>query len=106
MSAYALSPLALLDLSAIWDYSAERWGAEQADRYVRRIVAACVDLGCGRVKGIGAEAIREGYFKYPAGSHVLFYRLGDIHRVEIIRILHQRMDLGRHLLPELVEEDA
>lgn len=39
---------------------------------------------------------REGYFKCPAGSHVIFYRLSGIH-LDVIRILHQRMDVERHL---------
>ena len=31
---YLLSPLALADLSDIWDYSYSHWGADQADAYV------------------------------------------------------------------------
>jgi toxin ParE1/3/4 len=40
--------------------------------------------------------IRDGYRKYASGSHVLFYRLAD-DGVDIVRILHERMDFGRHL---------
>jgi len=32
MTGYVLSPRAIEDLSDIWDSSADRWGADQADR--------------------------------------------------------------------------
>lgn len=44
MGGFALSPRAREDLSEIWDYTARRWGTDQADRYVRQIAAACADL--------------------------------------------------------------
>lgn len=40
--------------------------------------------------------IRKGYFKLRTGSHVLFFRVGE-NDIEIMRILHQRMDVDRHL---------
>ena len=43
-----------------------------------------------------AENIRQGYRKVAVGSHVLFFRMQS-GVVEIIRILHQSMDVGRHL---------
>lgn len=97
MSDFTLSPRARRDLSEIWDYTAHRWGEDQADRYVRQITAVCTDLAAGRKAGRSADAIRAGYFRCTAGSHVLFYRLGDAQGIEVIRILHQRMDVERHL---------
>lgn len=41
---YLLSPLALADISDIWDYSYSNWGADQADTYVLAIHAACEAL--------------------------------------------------------------
>ncbi|WP_432612799.1 type II toxin-antitoxin system RelE/ParE family toxin [Mesorhizobium mediterraneum] len=43
-----------------------------------------------------AENIRPGLLKYPIGSHVLFLRIGD-KSIDVVRILHQRMDYPRHL---------
>lgn len=34
---YVLSPRAQADIENIWDYSANRWGPEQAEMYVREI---------------------------------------------------------------------
>jgi toxin ParE1/3/4 len=39
MSRFVLSPRAQSDLDEIWDYTAQRWGARQAERYVRLIGA-------------------------------------------------------------------
>jgi toxin ParE1/3/4 len=97
LTGYLVTPRARRDLGEIWDYSAEQWGTAQADRYVRLITSACTALAAGRVNGRSAEAIRRGYFRHTAGSHVLFYRIRKRGGIEIVRIMHQRMDLARHL---------
>lgn len=97
MTGYVLSPRAIDDLSDIWDFSAERWGLEQADRYVRQIATTCRDIAEDRRKGLDAGDIRAGYFRYPVGSHVVFYRFGEGGVLQVVRILHKRMDAERHL---------
>ena len=97
MTGYVLSPRAIEDLSEVWDFSADRWGADQADRYVRQIATACRDLAEDRRKGRDAGNIRAGYFRYAVGSHEVFYRIGEKRPMEVVRILHKRMDVERHL---------
>lgn len=97
MRGYLLSPAAQADLGQIWDYSAERWGADQADRYVRGIRNACEALANNRRQGQDAGAIRPGYRKLAVGSHFLFFRNTDADMIDIVRILHQRMDVATHL---------
>ncbi|WP_425286991.1 type II toxin-antitoxin system RelE/ParE family toxin [Nitrosomonas communis] len=41
--------------------------------------------------------MRESYFKYGVGKHVIFYRRTGKGRIEIVRILHGRMDIEQHL---------
>lgn len=98
---YLLSPLALADLSDIWDYSCGNWGADQADAYVLAIHAACEalakTLAKGRAGGQSAEHIRAGYRKQLMGSHVIFFRCQTREMVEVVRILNQRMDVPAHL---------
>jgi toxin ParE1/3/4 len=98
---YVISPLALADLSDIWDYSFNSWGANQADAYVLTIHGACEELAQtlakGRPVGQSAEHIRAGYRKHLVGSHVIFFRCFDRDRVEVVRILNQRMDVPSHL---------
>ena len=98
---YLLSPLALGDISDIWDYSYCNWGADQADAYVLAIHAACEELAQtlakGRPGGQSAEQIRAGCRKHLMGSHVIFFRCQTVDRVEVVRILNQRMDVAAYL---------
>ncbi|MCL2345329.1 MAG: type II toxin-antitoxin system RelE/ParE family toxin [Desulfobulbus sp.] len=95
MKSLVFSPAAQSDMEVIWDYTVERWGLDQADRYTDDIRDACHDLTSGRRQGRPVE-VRPGYLKYLIGSHVVFFRdHGD--QLEVVRILHGRMDVGRHL---------
>ena len=47
--------------------------------------------------GVTCDFIKQGYRKFPNGSHVIFYRLTEIDSIQIIRILHMRMDVARQL---------
>jgi toxin ParE1/3/4 len=91
-----LSPRAQADLEGIWDYTASRWDAKQAELYVRQIQSAIERIARDPRLGRPCDDIRAGYRKFPAASHVLFYRLTD-RGVDVVRILHSRMDFDRHL---------
>lgn len=92
---YRLSPLAETDLDEIWLYTFKNWSPEQADRYHGQIIAAIEGLAAG-VKTGRPATVREGYFKYPVGSHFVFFRQSDS-SLDVIRILHQRMDVAAQL---------
>lgn len=96
MAGYTLSPAAQADLESIWDYIVGRWGDTQAEEYTRNIREACEALSKGKMISRSAEDIRQGYRKVAVGSHVMFFRIQS-DSVEIIRILHQSMDVARHL---------
>jgi toxin ParE1/3/4 len=97
MTRYRFSPKAVEDLSDIWDYTVRQWDFAQAERYTRGIHEACEALADGRRQGQDAGHVRSGYRKQSAGQHVLYFRMGRDGRIEIVRILHQRMDADRHL---------
>lgn len=93
---YVLTPRARADLADIWRYTAQRWDRDQADRYLRELRRAIETIARDPSKGRRCDDIRAGYLRYPAGSHVVFFRMaGD--GIVVVRILHQRMDFGRHL---------
>ncbi|WP_119273623.1 type II toxin-antitoxin system RelE/ParE family toxin [Taklimakanibacter deserti] len=92
---YKLSPLAEADLENIWLYTFQRWSLEQADSYHAAIVSAFEGLAAGTKRG-RTVSIREGYFKYSVGSHLVFYKLSDT-GIDVVRVLHQRMDIDSHL---------
>lgn len=97
MSGYRLSPKARADLADIWDYGAERWGENQAERYTRVLTSAFADLAAGHRIGQPIDEVRPGYLRHRVGSHVVFFRRADAATIDVIRILHARMDIDRHL---------
>ena len=51
MKTLTFSPAAAADIENIWDYSAEHWGPDQADRYTDELRAACLALARGDRQG-------------------------------------------------------
>tara|TARA_R110002072_G_scaffold13606_13_gene57268 strand:- start:2329 stop:2631 length:303 start_codon:yes stop_codon:yes gene_type:complete len=91
------SPAAVADLGAIWDYTLERWGAGQAEFYVREINECCQRLANGTLPGVDASDIRDGYSKQFVGRHVIYFRRTANDAINVIRILHQAMDASTRL---------
>ncbi|SEC57185.1 toxin ParE1/3/4 [Paramicrobacterium humi] len=96
MSRYRLTPAAQRDLSSIWDFTEERWDARQAETYISEIRFAIERVAERPNRGRGCDEIREGYRRYSIGSHLIFYVERD-NGIDVIRILHQRMDPTRHM---------
>lgn len=83
MKGYLLSPAAQIDLGQIWDYTAAKWGAAQAERYILGIRDACQALADGRRQGRAIDDIRPGYRKLAVGSHFLFFRITDAGMIDV-----------------------
>lgn len=96
MSGFVLTPRARTDLQAVWTYTADRWSVEQADRYTRLIHRAIQIVAVDPRRWRSCDQVRSGYYKYPVGSHVLFFRKHNS-GILVVRILHQSMDFERHL---------
>jgi toxin ParE1/3/4 len=96
LTGYILSPAAAVDLDKIWDYGEERWGVDRAESYAREIQAAIETVARDPRRGRPCDDVRQGYRSFSVGSHVLFFRLHPL-GVDIVRVLHQRMDFHRHL---------
>ena len=94
MKRLRLSRKAETDLRDIWTYSADRWGREQANGYLDTIRAAIGGLRDDSAPSRPAEDVLPAGRKVSVGRHVVFFRLGD-DAVEVLRVLHQRMDAGR-----------
>ena len=96
MRPFVFAPLAVADLEEIWRFSVDQWGERQADAYINTIIATAESIATHPQRGVACDHIRAGYRKASAGSHVLFYRAAA-EQIEIIRILHRRMDWERRL---------
>ena len=97
MSRYLLSPAAQADLGQIWDYTHDRWGVDQAEEYLRELQRAIERAAANPRIGRACDEIRPGYRKLAAGSHTLFYQVTAEGVIDVVRVLHQRMDVDRHV---------
>ena len=96
MSTYRLTPDPQRDLSSIWDYKREQWDANQAETYVLEIRNAIERIADLPDRGQAVDEIRAGYRRSAIGRHLVHF-IARRDGVDVIRILHQRMDPTRHL---------
>ncbi|MEP7255812.1 MAG: type II toxin-antitoxin system RelE/ParE family toxin [Ferruginibacter sp.] len=93
---YIISKKALTDLEEIWLYTVEKWSVDQANRYYTLIFDE-INFICKNIDaGKSMEHVRKGYRASKVKFHLIFYRILN-NRVEIIRILHERMDIENRL---------
>ena len=96
MNGVVLSPKAKADLSEIWDYTYSEWGIEQAEKYVRNLWAVMQEQTSDNTKSVDIGDVRKGYRKVRSGSHIIFFKITGNGVVDVVRILHQKMDFDRH----------
>ena len=84
------------DLIGIWVYSFETWGEAQADRYLAALENGIRQLFESPRNGKPRDELREGYWSQRVEHHVVFYTFTDA-ELRIRRVLHEVMDVGRHL---------
>lgn len=95
---YNLSIKARNDLQNIWLYTFENWSLEQADKYVGLLLTEMEHHATDPGKGIDRSLVKSGYKCFQVKSHVIFYRIvNDKTEIEVIRILHKRMDIENRL---------
>ena len=105
-----LTAAAEADFEEILRWTVDQFGEAQARIYAGTVSAALTDLAAGPTV-IGAKKrddILKGIFtlhvarKGHKGRHFVMYRVGkapDSDVIEVLRLLHDAMDLQRHLPP-------
>jgi toxin ParE1/3/4 len=113
MARFRLSQLAQTDLAGILATSAERWGIEGRRRYAAMLAAAMRKVAADpegpttRARTELAPGLRSLHLQYARAEaakakvrrpvHILYYRAITPELIEIVRVLHERMDPSRHL---------
>ncbi len=92
---YSLRQQAQDDLESIWLYSYQEWGVEQADKYVRSLLSRFTWLSENQQLGKQRAEIKPGYYRFPEGMHLIFYKITR-DGIDIIGIPHQSMDFITH----------
>ncbi|WP_410005872.1 type II toxin-antitoxin system RelE/ParE family toxin [Aequorivita nionensis] len=95
---YRLSIEAANDLETIWLYTFETWSMEQADRYLNSIFDEIEYISFKPESALDYNHIRKDYFRAKVKSHFIFFKVNKKrNELEIIRILHEMMDIESHL---------
>ena len=94
---YKISPRARLDLINIWEYTFEKWSVSQADIYYKILLDRIEGIPNNPSVGTNYNSARKGYRGLRVKSHIIFFRLVEDDKIEIIRILHTRMDIENRL---------
>ena len=117
MARFRLSRIAEADLAQILAVSEDRWGTEGSRRYAVHIAAAMRKVAAdpqgpatrdraSLSRGIRSFHVRHVRSDDPAAKvrrpvHVLYYRVVTPGLIEIVRVLHERMEPGRYIDPQL-----
>lgn len=97
MAKYFLTNKAVEDLSRIWEYTYEVWSESQADRYYELLANSFQEIVENPGLGKNYEEIDNAILGTLVGKHIIFYRVAQSKDIEILRILHQRMDLKNRI---------
>ncbi len=77
MKPFALTQKAKTDLKEIAKFTMKRWGREKRNLYLKEFDQAFFLLAERPSIGKSCDEIREGYRKFPQGSHIIFYKQID-----------------------------
>ncbi len=93
---------AINDLSDIWDYTNNIWSEKQADKCYQLIKSACNKISLYPETGKRYSEISSSLLGFKTGINIVFYhRISEV-EIEVIRILHEQMDL-KHLKNRIKE---
>ena len=91
---------AIDDLNDIWDYTFKKWSEKQADKYYATVKRACNGIGENPNIGKEYDEINKNLLGLKSGKHIIFYKQISSYRIEIIRILHEQMDLKNRIIKQ------
>lgn len=97
MAKLILRQEAIDDLTDIWKYTFETWSENQADKYYETIKLACKEISRNPTLGKTYIEIAKDLLGYRINKHIIFYHMVSDDEIEVIRILHERMDFKHQL---------
>ena len=97
MAKYHLTNKAVDDLSDIWNYTFDKWSEIQADKYYMTLLDFCKELADHPGSGKTYDDVSPDLLGYKVHQHIIFYKIVSDKEIEVIRILHSRMDLKNRM---------
>ena len=98
MSQYVISEKAVEDINNIWIYTAENWSVAQADRYYNLIFDEIEYIANNFDMARDFGKIRKSYKCSKVKSHLIFFKKNKMNEIEVVRVLHERMDIEIRLI--------
>lgn len=96
MRSIVVRPEAETDIEDAADYTAERWGREQARRYIGDIRKAIERLAVDGLRYPEEAEAYPGLRRMRSGRHFIFFLIDD-DKVDVVRVMHERRDAVRQL---------
>jgi len=113
MARYRLSGPAQADVAHVLAVSAKRWGDEGRQRYAALLAAAMRRVAADPVAALTRDraelrtGLRSFHLRHARSGgtaasvrhpvHILYYRVVERGLIEIVRVLHERMEPSRHI---------
>jgi toxin ParE1/3/4 len=101
---YTLTHAATIHIREIWQYTEQRWGSKQADKYTRGIVQHCKALSLKKLP-LQPYLIHRTTTIYRSRyeKHLLFFKKTTDSKLSILAIFHTSMDIPQHLVKYIGE---
>lgn len=96
MTGIELTADAERDLIGIYLYGVEKFGVSQANHYMASLNEKMEIAAENPSFGADYSFVYEGLRRYESISHAIYYR-ATTRGILVLRVLHGRMDPGRHL---------
>jgi len=93
MATFTVTETAKNDLKNIARFTQKRWGLEQRNKYPKTLDDGFYQLASNPSTGRACNEIKVGYYKFPTGNHMIFYRKKSDLKIQIVRVLHESMDV-------------
>jgi toxin ParE1/3/4 len=97
MAKYKLTHKAVSDLRRIWNYTFDNWSERQADKYYKMLIDNFNEISKNPSIGKIYPDIFDDILGLRVGRHIIFYLKNQNNDIEIIRILHEQMDLKNRI---------
>ena len=98
MANFSLTEEAKSDLKNIARFTQKRWSRDQRNYYLKTPDDCFHQLSSNPAIGKACGETRPGYHKFPTGSHVVYYRSKTNDHIEVVRVLHESMDVDTQFL--------
>lgn len=95
---FSITQAALRDLREIAIYTRKTWGKEQEAAYIKGLFSFFERVARKETQTRNLSSLVPGCFACNVSHHLIVFRWLDDGRPEIIRILHEKMDIPQRLL--------